>query len=134
MKSGTVTTVLSSSLLLLLFSAPVFAQEAAYEQAILIQKSLQILTEDDGDCIGDACDDDDGDGIPNAIDNCPNDWNPLQEDEDNDGVGNVCDTEDNRWSEQRPWLLWLSMGAIILVLTVLGGVILYKSPRGEDGQ
>jgi parallel beta-helix repeat protein len=33
----------------------------------------------------------DGDGILNAVDNCPNDWNELQEDNDVDGLGNVCD-------------------------------------------
>jgi len=33
----------------------------------------------------------DGDGIADAVDNCPNDYNPLQEDADSDGIGDVCD-------------------------------------------
>lgn len=84
--------------------------------------------------IGDPCDDDDRDGLQNAVDNCPYDSNHLQEDEDNDGIGNVCDTSDDRWSEERPWLLWFSMGTIVVVLTALGGMILYRSPRNEDDQ
>jgi hypothetical protein len=35
--------------------------------------------------------DDDADGIPDGIDNCPGDFNPLQEDADSDGPGDVCD-------------------------------------------
>ncbi len=38
-------------------------------------------------------DDNDGDGIENSIDNCPEDYNPLQEDIDDDGIGNVCDDD-----------------------------------------
>lgn len=34
--------------------------------------------------------DGDDDGIPDVIDNCPDDYNPLQEDTDSDGVGDVC--------------------------------------------
>jgi len=35
--------------------------------------------------------DTDGDGQANATDNCPDDFNPLQEDGDSDGDGDVCD-------------------------------------------
>lgn len=35
--------------------------------------------------------DPDGDGIGNDMDNCPDDYNPLQEDFDADGVGYACD-------------------------------------------
>jgi predicted lipoprotein with Yx(FWY)xxD motif len=38
-----------------------------------------------------ACTDNDLDGVPDCIDNCPNNFNPLQEDNDGDGTGNVCD-------------------------------------------
>jgi len=33
----------------------------------------------------------DGDGVLNATDNCPDDYNPLQEDSDSDGIGDACD-------------------------------------------
>jgi len=33
----------------------------------------------------------DGDSLPDLIDNCPDDFNPLQEDFDGDGAGIVCD-------------------------------------------
>jgi spore coat protein A len=54
----------------------------------------------DNDCDGlvDSADTDcplpdtDGDGVPDASDNCPGDFNPLQEDFDGDGAGYVCDT------------------------------------------
>jgi hypothetical protein len=48
----------------------------------------------DGDGIGDACDnDDDNDGVLNDTDNCPLISNSNQEDDDTDGVGNVCDDD-----------------------------------------
>ncbi len=34
--------------------------------------------------------DNDQDGIPNSQDNCPSDFNPLQEDCDGDGIGDAC--------------------------------------------
>jgi len=37
------------------------------------------------------CPDSDSDGIPDTLDNCPQNYNPLQEDADEDGVGDVCD-------------------------------------------
>jgi hypothetical protein len=39
-----------------------------------------------------GCDpDNDDDGIADDVDNCPWDYNPLQENSDNDGFGDVCD-------------------------------------------
>ena len=41
------------------------------------------------------CDHDiDVDGVLDNIDNCPLNYNPLQEDVDNNGVGDVCDDSD----------------------------------------
>ncbi|MFK7749599.1 MAG: thrombospondin type 3 repeat-containing protein, partial [Kordia sp.] len=50
----------------------------------------------DGDGMGDACDDDiDDDGILNVDDNCPLIANPNQEDFDEDGLGDLCDDDDD---------------------------------------
>jgi hypothetical protein len=76
---------------------------------------------------GDVCEDPDADGRLNALDNCPKKYNPAQEDEDKDGTGNVCDGTDGRWSEQRPWLLYVSMAAIIVVLVGLGALVMKRS-------
>ena len=81
---------------------------------------------------GNPCDDDDKDRIENGRDNCPFDRNPLQEDADKDDVGNVCDDSDDRWSEQFPWLLWGSMGGIVILMGLIGASILKKS-EGQQG-
>lgn len=48
--------------------------------------------DNDGDGIGDVCDDDDdNDGVVDDLDNCPMTYNPDQEDRDYDGLGDVCD-------------------------------------------
>ena len=57
------------------------------------------LVDSDSDGIGDVCDlcpndsqnDIDNDSVCGDIDNCPGDYNPLQEDADSDGIGDVCD-------------------------------------------
>ena len=36
--------------------------------------------------------DNDGDGVADVFDNCPDDYNPLQEDTDGDGIGDACET------------------------------------------
>lgn len=48
----------------------------------------------DGDGIGDACDDSDSDGVFDDKDNCPFVPNPNQADLDKDGIGDVCDDSD----------------------------------------
>jgi len=40
--------------------------------------------------------DTDGDGWADFMDNCPSDYNPLQEDSDGDGIGDACD-ETSTW-------------------------------------
>ena len=48
--------------------------------------------DNDGDGIGDVCDDDDdNDGVVDSLDNCPMTYNPDQEDRDYDGLGDICD-------------------------------------------
>lgn len=50
--------------------------------------------DNDGDDIGDACDDDDDDdGLLDDEDNCPLVDNPAQEDSDGDGIGDACDDD-----------------------------------------
>ncbi|HLD63700.1 MAG TPA: thrombospondin type 3 repeat-containing protein [Candidatus Peribacteraceae bacterium] len=78
---------------------------------------------------GNLCEDDDNDGVINALDNCPKAYNPAQADEDQDGIGNVCDPSDDRWSEDRPWLLYGSMAAIVIVLSGAGAFILKRSSK-----
>lgn len=80
----------------------------------------------DEDGIGDPCDDDDRDGIENGRDNCPFDSNATQANEDRDAEGDACDRSDDRWSERFPWLLWTSMGGVIVILTLFGGMVLRK--------
>ncbi|WP_196892358.1 thrombospondin type 3 repeat-containing protein [Aureivirga marina] len=52
--------------------------------------------DNDGDGIGDVCDDDDdNDGIADIDDNCQYEANEDQADNDNDGIGDVCDDDDD---------------------------------------
>ncbi len=51
--------------------------------------------DDDGDGIGDHCDDDDYDWILNSVDNCRHKWNRDQADHDGDHLGDVCDPDDD---------------------------------------
>jgi len=71
------------------------------------------------DGVGDACDDSDGDGIVNGLDNCPNIANEYQEDDDLDGIGNVCDDYENRITERLPYLPWIVIGIVGLILLLV---------------
>jgi hypothetical protein len=73
--------------------------------------------DEDGNGLGDACEDYDRDGIVNAKDNCSDVPNVAQTDTDKDNIGDVCDTLDNRVTERMPWLPWAGIG-------LAGGVIL----------
>lgn len=105
---------------------PIFCdinEDGAYEDA---EMNAGSQADSNGDGVGDACGDIDGDGVVDyldtqddrceatggsecidtdddtlmdAYDNCPADYNPIQEDTDDDGVGDVCD---NCWEKQNP--------------------------------
>ena len=70
---------------------------------------------------GDACDDFDRDGIINSKDNCVDQPNSNQSDTDADRIGDACDGEENRVTEKYPWLPWVGMGFVVLVI---GGMTL----------
>jgi hypothetical protein len=84
--------------------------------------------DDDGNGIGDVCDDHDRDGIEAYADNCPNHPNRDQRDEDGDGIGDACDDAESRFTEKNAWIPWagMAMTAFVLVglfaLTLRGGV------------
>jgi hypothetical protein len=58
------------------------------KKIILIVTFLLLISFIQAEVIHDA----DMDGIGSDVDNCPLDYNPLQEDMDYDGIGNICDT------------------------------------------
>jgi hypothetical protein len=69
--------------------------------------------------IGDACEDFDKDGIINNNDNCPNTANRYQEDADVDGIGDVCDDEESRFIEKNPWIPYVVLGIVCIVVVAL---------------
>jgi len=68
---------------------------------------------------GDACDDFDRDGIINAEDNCPDTPNYRQKDIDADDIGDVCDDSESRITESKPWLPWVAISFVILLIGFL---------------
>lgn len=56
--------------------------------------------------------DSDGDGIHDIADNCPDDYNPLQEDSDCDGIGDACQDE----------VPSLTQWGLIIMLVLLAGI------------
>jgi len=65
---------------------------------------------------GDACDDFDRDGVINSLDNCIDQPNYDQRDTDADKIGDVCDNQENRLTERYPWLPWMGMAFVVLII------------------
>ncbi|HLD32806.1 MAG TPA: thrombospondin type 3 repeat-containing protein [Candidatus Peribacteraceae bacterium] len=86
----------------------------------------------DNDGKGDACEDDDSDGVINANDNCKFKSNSGQKDSDADGMGDACDAEDNRLSEQHPWVLWIGLTAVVLVLIGISVRMIVQIRRDQE--
>jgi len=78
------------------------------------------------DGVGDACEDDDSDHIANSLDNCRYKSNYQQEDTDRDGLGDACDEVDSRWTEQNQWIVWLTIGLVVIVIGFLAFRVVRK--------
>lgn len=86
------------------------------------------LQEDvDGNGVGDACDDFDRDGYATIHDNCPFITNRDQRDTDGDKIGDVCDDGESRVTEQYPWLPWMGIGLVVLVLLAMTTLMMRQS-------
>ncbi len=81
----------------------------------------------DGNSVGDACDDFDRDGYVSAQDNCPLITNSDQRDTDGDKKGDVCDGEESRPTEQYPWLPWVGIGFVALLLIGMTTLMMRQS-------
>ncbi|NOS67861.1 MAG: hypothetical protein HOO67_05885 [Candidatus Peribacteraceae bacterium] len=86
------------------------------------------------DGVGDACEDDDRDNVVNALDNCRYAYNYDQKDSDADGAGDPCDQSDDRLSEQHPWVIWLGMSFVVLVLLGLTVRMIVRIRKDQGGQ
>ncbi len=87
------------------------------DNCVSIKNTEQIDLDHNG--IGDACEDFDKDGIINAEDNCQNVANHNQSDIDGDGMGDVCDEEESRFMEKYPWIPYVVLGVVFLVVAGL---------------
>ncbi len=76
--------------------------------------------DEDGNGVGDVCDDYDKDGYVNSKDNCPNLPSYNQYDTDGDGIGDMCDEEESRLTEKYPVIVW---GAIAFATLILFGLL-----------
>jgi hypothetical protein len=72
-----------------------------------------------GNGIGDACEDFDRDGIINVQDNCTDVANRSQADVDDDGIGDACDGEESRVMEKYPWIPYIVLLIVFIIVSVL---------------
>ncbi len=98
-----------------------------FDNCVKVENSDQIdINEND---LGDACEDFDKDGKINSLDNCPEHPNARQADEDGDGIGDECDDEESRLTERLPWMPWVVIG---LVSMLIAGVLVYTLKKGSN--
>lgn len=76
--------------------------------------------DENGNGLGDLCDDYDKDGVMNSEDNCPSHPNRDQANADGDKNGDVCDGEESRLTERYAILPWL---ALAVSAAVVGGLL-----------
>ena len=76
--------------------------------------------------IGDACEDFDRDTVINSKDNCPDHPNTHQKDIDADGIGDVCDKQESRITESNPWLPWVGIGFVAVIVAGLFAISFIK--------
>lgn len=88
-------------------------------------------SDENGNTVGDVCEDYDYDGIPNNIDNCSTTPNRDQLDSDGDGIGDACDLTESRLTEKYPWLPWVGIVSAFAVLIGLFAVTAKTMPHSE---
>lgn len=76
-------------------------------------------SDQDGNGVGDACEDYDRDGVINARDNCIDVANRSQADVDDDGIGDACDGEESRVMEKYPWIPYFVLICVFIIVSVL---------------
>jgi hypothetical protein len=87
------------------------------DNCISVANEDQIDEDENGK--GDACEDFDRDGVMNYIDNCVLKANRKQLDKDADGIGDVCDDVESRFIEKYPWITYVVLFIVFIIVAVL---------------